>query len=98
MPILNFYCQSCGKRFEEITLNARAPRPPVPTCCGKATERYLEATSFTFKTKGGNNIGFSGAHGPYTFNKKKLSTIGHGHGLGGRRGRKPPTSPEKLQS
>lgn len=91
MPILTYNCTVCGKRFEEITTNAVAKRPPPPTCCGKETERHLEATSFTFKTRGGNNIGFSGAHGPYTRNAKKVPTIGTGHGMGGHRGRRPPT-------
>ena len=97
MPILNYHCESCGKLFEEITLNATR-RPPAPVCCGKVAERYLQPTSFTFKTAGGNNLHFSGAAGPYTRNAKKAATIGHGHGLGGHRGRRNPTSAEKQKS
>jgi hypothetical protein len=54
-------------------------------------QRIISTTSFTFKTAGGNNLHFSGARGAYTRNRKKQAIIGHGHGLGGHRGRKPPT-------
>lgn len=96
MPILNYVCTVCDKRFEEITLNATR-RPPAPNCCEKVAERYLQPTSFTFKTAGGNNLHFSGAAGAYTRNAKKAATIGHGHGLGGHRGRRNPTSVEKMK-
>ncbi len=90
MPIYEWACPKCERVDETLTVNI-TERPEVPMCCNRDMQRIISATSFTFKTAGGNNLHFSGARGAYTRNAKKPATIGHGHGLGGRPGRKPPT-------
>lgn len=91
MPLYEFECPVCHAVKEELMKQGEA----APRCCTQM-ERILSPTSFAFVTKGGNLFNFSPSHGRVTKGNKKqgVKTIGHGHGLGGVRGRRPPTAPK----
>ncbi|MBE7091155.1 MAG: zinc ribbon domain-containing protein [Clostridiales bacterium] len=39
MPLLQYRCPLCGKKFEELT-RAEAPNPPCPDCGGETVRDY----------------------------------------------------------
>lgn len=85
MPIYEYQCTKCGEKTEEIITTSNVA---APVHCGEVMQRLASASSFAFRTKGGNLVGFSGSHGSAKGNKRPRE-IGRGHGVGGRR--KPPT-------
>jgi len=42
MPLYDYRCTECGRRFERLQPNAEAPHPKCPDC-GKETEKLLTA-------------------------------------------------------
>lgn len=73
MPIYEYQCTKCGERTEEIHTTLEIV---TPTHCDAIMEKILSASSFGFKTKGGNMYGFSGAHGRVERGAKKPAQMG----------------------
>lgn len=86
MPMYVFRCPRCHEEMEAL----QAFTDPAPRHCGETTNRVPTTASFGFRTLGGNIARFSPSHGPVTKGNRRPATIGHGHGLGGHRGRTPP--------
>jgi len=51
MPLYEYQCESCGRRFEEMQ---RVDDPPVASCpeCGGKVRKLLSAPAFQFKGSG----------------------------------------------
>ena len=51
MPLYEYQCESCGRRFEEMQ---RVGDPPLETCaeCGGKLRKLLSAPAFQFKGSG----------------------------------------------
>jgi len=64
MPMYDYACRACGKRFEEMRRIAeRRDAPPCPTCGSKETELALSAPAVFGGTGWGgspSNYGSSG--------------------------------------
>jgi putative FmdB family regulatory protein len=43
MPIYEYQCRKCGKRFEELVRSTDAPAPPCPACGDKRPEKQFSA-------------------------------------------------------
>jgi putative FmdB family regulatory protein len=41
MPIYEYRCKKCEKRFEEYLATSTTPAPPCPKCKSKSVERLL---------------------------------------------------------
>jgi putative FmdB family regulatory protein len=98
MPIYNFECPKCFS-FEEVVQRLKDPAPVCQTTdCDTVMRKIPTAASFAFVTKGGNLFNFSGAHGRVNHGSKKPAEVGHGRGIGGKKGRKNPTQSEAMKS
>lgn len=93
MPIYEYRCAQCGAQSEEIRSISRA-EDSGPDHCGAPMQRVPSAAGCQFMTAGGNPYNFTPSHGHVTKGNRKPQTIGYGHGLGGHKGRKPPTMRE----
>ena len=51
MPIFEYKCQDCSKRFEELILNSKQAEPDCPECGGADVERLIS----TFAAKAGGD-------------------------------------------
>ena len=62
MPIYEFKCPTCGRRFEELRKYDRREDPaPCPTeGCGQEARRMVSAVSFELKGGGWAKDGYSG--------------------------------------
>jgi putative FmdB family regulatory protein len=45
MPIYEYRCEGCDKRFEEYLATSETPAPPCPECGSKKVERLLSQIS-----------------------------------------------------
>jgi len=43
MPIFEYHCASCGKRFENLQARADEASPPCPHCGAREVQRQLSA-------------------------------------------------------
>lgn len=96
MPIYIFECPVCHKSEESVqSVNAAAP-----ACwdCDTIMAKVPQASGMAFKTKAGNLYNFTGAHGRVykAGGRGKPAVIGRGHGVGGRKGWKPPSIAKPL--
>ena len=41
MPVYEYRCKKCDKRFEEFLMSSTKPAPPCPKCGAKAVERLM---------------------------------------------------------
>ena len=60
MPIFEYRCASCGKRFEALQSRADEPHPSCPGCGAARVERQLSA----FAVLGGPSAGHSAGVAP----------------------------------
>ena len=51
MPIFEYQCETCDKRFEELTLASRAAAPACPECGDAHVHRVF--STFAAQSKGG---------------------------------------------
>ena len=56
MPIYEYHCIACGKRFEEILPTSSSPAPPCPKCGAKKPEKLIISLRFVtrFSSEGIN--------------------------------------------
>ena len=61
MPLYEYQCESCGRRFEEMQ---RVGDPPLETCaeCGGKLRKLLSAPAFQFKGSGWYVTDFKGGN------------------------------------
>lgn len=100
MPIYSyecdkFKCRAAFKAWVEV-IQSHSDAPPNCGCCGEPMKRKPSVSSFAFVTKGGNLFNFSGAHGRVTKGSRRISIIGRGQGMGGKKGRKNPTQADVI--
>lgn len=62
MPIYEYECKSCGKKFEVFQKSTDAPSAKCPGCEATA-ERIISQTSFTLKGGGWYKDGYSSKGG-----------------------------------
>jgi putative FmdB family regulatory protein len=60
MPLYEFLCRGCGRRFEHLTRQGQAPR--CPSCEGTDLERQLSV--FAVKTSSATSFKGGDAPGP----------------------------------
>ncbi len=63
MPLYEYHCRACGKRFDEMRRMAeRLNAPPCPTCGSEQTELAISAPAVFGGSGGGapSNYGSSG--------------------------------------
>jgi len=58
MPIYEYMCKSCGKRFEIMQKVSETPVAPCPKC-GDTADRIISMTSFSLKGAGWYKDGYS---------------------------------------
>jgi putative FmdB family regulatory protein len=59
MPIFEYLCKQCGKRFEAIVYGGK--RPACPSCQGRKLEQQLSVFAVAGGSKSGSSD-FSGDH------------------------------------
>lgn len=52
MPIYEYECRKCGRRFEKIERFDSSPRKKCPVCAGRADRLLPSGISFQFKGSG----------------------------------------------
>jgi len=57
MPIYEYYCQECDKKFE--TLIRSGEEAQCPKCGTKEVQKLLSACGFVSKTEGGQTVSSS---------------------------------------
>lgn len=62
MPLYEYQCSKCGRRFEKIEGSNASTRKKCPNCGGKAT-RLLTAPAIQFKGSGWYVTDYSGKSG-----------------------------------
>ncbi len=55
MPIYEYQCNACDKRFEYLVLGGDAPEG-CPSCRSKKVSRLMSACGFVSKGKGGETV------------------------------------------
>ncbi len=63
MPLYEYHCRACGKRFDEMRRRAeRLQAPPCPVCGSEETELAISAPAVFGSSGGGapSNYGSSG--------------------------------------
>ncbi len=50
MPIYEYACSDCSRRFEELVLSSAAPTPDCPDCSGSSVEKVY--STFAAQSKG----------------------------------------------
>ncbi|NLH50564.1 MAG: zinc ribbon domain-containing protein [Myxococcales bacterium] len=66
MPLYEYHCVACGRRFEQLQPAAASPAPACPDC-GRPTEKLLSAPGALQIKEGGHPAGGQpccGAAGP----------------------------------
>jgi len=59
MPLYEYKCKKCGKRFEKVVSISEADKKPeCPHCSGKDTEKLLSV--FAAKSSSSSSSGISG--------------------------------------
>ncbi|MBN1574971.1 MAG: zinc ribbon domain-containing protein [Chitinispirillaceae bacterium] len=56
MPIYEYSCRDCGKKFEELVSSGAKENPPCPSCSSTRTEKRISA----FSSVGTSSCGSSG--------------------------------------
>lgn len=72
MPLYEYQCRACGKRFEEL-VSASGPAPACPACQSPDVARILSPVCGRTQDKGGSDF----ASGPFP------TSLGGGCGQGG---------------
>lgn len=54
MPIYEYKCRGCGKKFEELVFSANATSPACPSCKSKKVEKMLSVFATTNSDNGGD--------------------------------------------
>lgn len=52
MPIYEYECRACGRRFEVLQRVGDAAKPPCPECRSKRTARLISPAGFILKGSG----------------------------------------------
>ena len=58
MPIYEYYCKGCGKKFERLQKISDKPLTSCPQC-GKRVKRLISQTSFSLKGEGWYKDGYA---------------------------------------
>jgi len=57
MPLYEYKCTTCGRRFETLVFSSSSPAPACPACDGRDVEKQF--SSFGFGAAGGSRRGGS---------------------------------------
>ena len=63
MPIFEYQCKECGKRFEALVLAAKRATPECPKCRSRKVEQQLSVFAVAGAGKSGSAGDFSSAAG-----------------------------------
>ncbi|GBE57733.1 zinc ribbon domain protein [bacterium BMS3Abin01] len=74
MPIYEFTCKSCGKRFEELIRSSDSDGIACCHCDSHDVERII--SSFSFKSDSGNTPASAGASSCGSCSKSSCSSCG----------------------
>jgi putative FmdB family regulatory protein len=76
MPIYEFQCSACGKKFEELFRSTVSVKPPAcPKCHSRKTERQFSV----FGMSGGSVVKSEGGSGTSCGGCRRSSCAGCGH-------------------
>lgn len=59
MPIYEYKCPDCGKKFEELVIGS-APRVICPVCGGESCDKLMSAAAFHSRGADGGAVSSSG--------------------------------------
>jgi len=66
MPIFEYRCEGCGRKFERIVLGAREGKSPCPGCGSKETEKLVSRFAMRGGSRGGSDEDFDDIGGEDT--------------------------------
>ncbi len=78
MPIYEYKCPSCSKKFEEWVKNSEESEQAVCPDCDVSSPRVLSATTFILKGCGWYSTDYGKMSKDSDFNKETVETLGHG--------------------